>query len=89
MLSAGQRLKCPKFPRSEYKCYAAFARDENVLNTEVDPMCKEMASVPLYQVRVNISDLADDIKKQCIKQYGLLVLIWQWFEKVLTRTVHP
>jgi hypothetical protein len=43
-------------------------------------MGKEMASASLARFEGIFFTLADDMKKQCIEQYGLPVRIWQWFE---------
>ncbi|KAJ5153196.1 uncharacterized protein N7482_009674 [Penicillium canariense] len=43
-----------------------------------------MASAPLTRFEGIFPILADDIKKQCIEQYGLPVRVWQWFEKSLS-----
>ncbi|KAL4972281.1 terpenoid synthase [Aspergillus desertorum] len=42
-----------------------------------------MASAPLTRFEAIFPTLADDIKKQCIEQYGLPLRVWQWFEKSL------
>ncbi|KAL3460134.1 isoprenoid synthase domain-containing protein [Aspergillus heterothallicus] len=42
-----------------------------------------MAPSPLTTFEAFFPTLADDIKKQCIEQYGLPVRVWQWFEKSL------
>ncbi|KAL4738128.1 isoprenoid synthase domain-containing protein [Aspergillus similis] len=43
-----------------------------------------MASASLTRFEGIFPTLADDIKKQCIEQYGLPVRVWQWFEKSLS-----
>ncbi|KAJ0419481.1 isoprenoid synthase domain-containing protein [Aspergillus carlsbadensis] len=43
-----------------------------------------MAPAPLVTFEEIFPTLADDIKQQCVEQYGLPARVWQWFEKSLT-----